>query len=303
MKSWFALALALLSAPAGASDEVLRIGHARQFAARSMPCVQSIAAHQGLEVREQLLARAPDVIVALAGGQVDAAIVPVADAVSARAAGVPVIVVAGFAPAEEHILLRKALGGKSIAALAGHRVGVPRASSEELLLLTELRADSLAWSEGPGAGIQLVYLAAQDLDGALRSGYVDAIVQNDRLTTRALQGGYGVEIPRTTGGSFQVLVTTERQYRQRRVIEPLVNSVADAARGGLAHREARKGTQLAAMELASCAVPLSSITEEYVDDTARRMVALGVGQLGAVPQASEFVKLDLVASRGTELAP
>lgn len=298
-KACLALGLAVLCVSADASDDRARVGHSRLFAARALPCLQAVAARHGLVIDERLLPRAADVIPALLGGQVDAALVPVADAVSARAAGIPVLILAGFAPAEEHIVARKALGVKSFAAVAGHRVGVPRAGSEELLLLTELRGASLTWSVARDADVQLVYLPAQDLDGALRSGYVDAIVQNDSLTRRALQGGYGVEIPRTTGGSLQVLVTTEGLYRERRLIEPLVKSIVQAARDVQPHiGTSPAGTQLVTLDLHRCSSSPFAITEAYVDDTAQRMVALGVGRLDAAPPAREFMKLDLAALAG-----
>jgi NitT/TauT family transport system substrate-binding protein len=299
------LALAMAAAAGPAAADALRVGHGPAAEAGAVPYLQTVAREYGLRLEERVLPSDATLLAALAAGEVDAAIASPETAIAARAGGAPVVLVAGFARTRGRILARKELGAVEVAGLAGHRVGVPRGGSSELLLLSELRAASLTWSDAAGRDVQVVYLPASDLNSALRARYVDAIVQCEPLATRALQEGQAVELRRRTGARLEALLTSERVYRERRAIERLLRSLVTAARivdehRDRAAREPRQG-QLERELWREEYQPLLSeplvydISPAYVEETALRMRELGLaGAAGARP-AGDLVRLDLLA--------
>jgi ABC-type nitrate/sulfonate/bicarbonate transport system substrate-binding protein len=303
-----ALVMSLLALALGAraTADVIVVGHTRASATEGIAYLKSVARSSGLEIEERILPSDAALVSSLLQGEIEVAIGAPELAIAARGHGAPILVVSGFSQSHERILARRQLHAEHVADLAHRRVGVPRGGSLELLLLSELRAAKLTWSDGRDRDVQLVYLAAADLDAALRSGYVDAVVQSDALATRAVRTGYAVEIPLARGSRLDALLTTEHVYGERRALARLVRSVVDAARVLEAHQQlAARGAWSSAIERdlwsneyrgVLSQTPIAyRIQPGYVDDTARRMVELGVGGpytgAGLVPQ---LVKLDLL---------
>ena len=300
--------LVAFSSTARASEDVVVLGHTRTADPGALKALESVAPAAGLRMVDRILADERGLIDALLRGEIDVAIGSPVVAIAARAHGRPVVLVAGFAPSPARILARKALGVERVADLSHRRVAVQRDGSAELLLLSELRTASLTWSEGRDADVQLVHLAAADLDPALRSGYVDAIVQQEPLAARALQAGYANEIPHAAIEQLDALLTTEHAYAERRLLERLVRCLVDAGRLIEVHEElARRGSDLAlehvlwrdeVRDLLGHSPIVYAITPESVAATARLMLELGVGSLTAECagcRTQDFVKLELLA--------
>jgi len=299
---------------AARADEAIVMGHTRAADGGALRCLLGVARASGLEVEERILSTDATLVDALGSGEVDVAVGDAEAAIAAWARGLPVVVVAGFAPSHARIVARRALEAVRVADLVHRRIGVPRGGSLELLLLGELHAASLGWSDGRGGDVQLVHLAPADLGPALRSGYVDAIVQSEPEASLAIRAGDGVEVPRTTGDRPAVLLATGRAYAERRRLAALVRSLVDAARlaerhQDLAARDARAGALEQALWIEGLREPLArtelgyAIRPEDMDETARRMAALGVGGIGAVRPAGELVRLDLLAEAAGEADP
>jgi len=214
---------------AARADEAIVMGHTRAADGGALRCLLGVARASGLEVEERILSTDATLVDALGSGEVDVAVGDAEAAIAAWARGLPVVVVAGFAPSHARIVARRALEAVRVADLVHRRIGVPRGGSLELLLLGELHAASLGWSDGRGGDVQLVHLAPADLGPALRSGYVDAIVQSEPEASLAIRAGDGVEVPRTTGDRPAVLLATGRAYAERRRLAALVRSLVDAA--------------------------------------------------------------------------
>jgi NitT/TauT family transport system substrate-binding protein len=312
-----ALLAALLAAIGGAAradaeapPAVVRLGNLKFAHYGAVSYMKEECARHGVALSEHVFAKGIDIVPALLAGEIDLAASAVDAAVSARAAGAPILVVAGFARGGARLLGRSGLGITSVAQLKGRRVGVPRGGAQELLLLAELAQASLSWSEKGDRDVQLVYLAYADLNQALLAGQIDAISQSEPQSSQAIAKGFGNEIikPYDTplGEPSRALVMTEQLYSgkpevARRVLDCFVASTkAFLADPQLAERYVReqlfKG-QLGAAEyreaLANAAFTYD-LTVAHVQATADLMVKYGVGRLTKAPAAAGFVRLELL---------
>src|SRR4051794_3509737 len=263
----------------------------------------------GLDVAEHVFAKGIDIVPALLSGDVDLAASAVDGAISARAAGAQVVIVAGFAKGGARIVGRKDLNLKSIADLKGRKVGVARGGAHEILLFAELAKNGLSW--GPGKDVEILYLAYADLNQALQQKQIDAMSQSEPQAAQAIAKGFAGEIARPydtpMGEPSRALVMTEKLYKEkpdvaRRILECFVAATKkfldepktaesyvreQMFKGQLSHED-----YLGAMSTASFTY---DITAEHVQTTADLMVKYGVGKLPAAPKAADFVKLDLLA--------
>ncbi|HUL58428.1 MAG TPA: ABC transporter substrate-binding protein [Anaeromyxobacteraceae bacterium] len=286
------LAVVVLLTAGAARPDAAVIGYAQGGDAPMIPYLRAVAARSGLELQERRLLSDAEVIAAVARREVDVAIAPAELAIDARARGMPVVLVAGVSASRARLLARKELEIDRVAGLEHRRVGVQRGGAEEMLLLSELRAASLSWSTERSADVQLVYLPTADLNTALRSRYVDAIVQREPLATRALRDG-AVELPRTTPPRLEALVTSEQVYGERRLLGRIVRCLVDGAR--LVEHSSAFERLLWATPPPSEPLLVESLSSAYVDDTARWMREFGVGAIPAAAPARELVRLDLLA--------
>jgi NitT/TauT family transport system substrate-binding protein len=212
---------------------------------------------------------------------------------------------------------RKELGLTSIAQLKGRKVGVPRGGAQEILLFAELAKAGLSWSQQGDKDVRILYLAYADLNQALQQGQIDAMSQSEPQSTQAIAAGYGNEIvkPYDTplGEPSRALVITEALYHDkpdvaRRVLECFVAAtkefLADPALAERYVREQMFKGQLSHEEYAAALSNASftyDITVGEVQTTGELMVKYGVGKLDKAPDASSFVKLDLLHKAKTTL--
>lgn len=156
----------------------------------------------------------------------------------------------------------------------------------------------------------VVYQPYADLNKALASKTVDAILQSEPYATQALHGGLATEMlkPYDTelGEPVRVLVMSEAFYKEKpdvaaRVMKCFVEATkAFNADPKLAERYVRE--QLFAGKLTSQdfkdamenADYTYDVSEHHVQLTTDLMLKYGVGRLVEAPAASAWVKLDLL---------
>jgi NitT/TauT family transport system substrate-binding protein len=302
----FTLAFSALTAHA--ADDV-RLGNLKFAHYGAVSYMKELGPKFGLNITEHVFAKGIDIVPALLSGDVDLGASAVDGAISARAAGAPVFIVAGFAKGGARIVGRKDLGLKSIDDLKGKKVGVARGGAHEILLFAELAKHNLSW--GPeGKDVQITYLAYADLNQALEAKQIDAMSQSEPQAAQAIAKGYGTEIIRpydtAMGEPSRALVMTEKLYKEKpdvakRILECFVAAtqkfLADPALAEKYVREQMFKSQLSHEEYAGAMSNASftyDITAEHVQTTADLMVKFGVGKLPSAPKASEFVKIDLL---------
>jgi NitT/TauT family transport system substrate-binding protein len=303
------LALALSASAVHAADDV-RLGNLKFAHYGAVSYMKELGPKYGLNVTEHVFAKGIDIVPALLSGDVDIGASAVDGAISARTAGAPVYVIAGFAKGGARIVGRKDLNLKTIEELKGKKVGVARGGAHEILLVAELAKHNLTWGNTPDKDVQVTYLAYADLNQALEAKQIDAMSQSEPQAAQAIAKGYGTELLRpydtALGEPSRALVMTEKMYKEkpdvaRRVLECFVAAtqkfLADPAlaekyvreqmfKGQLSHEE-----YLGAMSNASFTY---DITAEHVQTSTDLMVKYGVGKLASPPKAADYVKIDLL---------
>lgn len=303
-----ALAVALAATSAEGADTV-RLGNLKFAHYGAVSYMKELGPKHGLDLTEHVFAKGIDIVPALLSGDVDIAASAVDGAISARAAGAQIYIVAGFAKGGARIVGRKDLNLKSVADLKGHKVGVARGGAHEILLFAELAKHGLSW--GPGKDVEIIYLAYADLNQALEAKQIDAMSQSEPQAAQAIAKGFGTEIIRpydtAMGEPSRALVITEKLYKEKpdvalRILECFVDAtkkfLADPKLAETYVREQMFKNQLShedyqgAMSNASFTY---DITVQHVQTTADLMVKYGVGKLPQEPKAADFVKLDLLS--------
>ncbi|MGC8658328.1 MAG: ABC transporter substrate-binding protein [Desulfomonilaceae bacterium] len=311
------LALILtIPCPVLAAD-VVRLGTLKFAHYGAVWYMKEIAPRYNLEIKEMVFPKGIDIIPAIIAGEIDVAASAVDGAISARAANVPIYIVAGFARGGARIVGRSDIKWNSIADLKGKKVGVPRGGAQELVLLAELAKFNLSSSEKPGKDVQLAYMAYADLNQALLGKNVDAISQSEPQSAQAISKGFGVEIikPYDTplGEPVRTLIMTEAMYNKKReVAERVLKCFVDATKifvdhpevaekyvrekmfkGQLTSQEYREATENSAFTY--------DITPEQVQVATDMMAKYGIGRMTTPPVAKDFVKLDLLKKAKNEL--
>jgi NitT/TauT family transport system substrate-binding protein len=309
----FAFIATLLAAatplPASAEDAV-RLGNLKFAHYGAVSYVKEIAKDCGITVEERIFAKGPDVMQAILAGEIDVGATASEAAISGRAAGAPIYVVAGFASGGARLVAGKDSGIKGLADLKGKAVGVTRGGIQEVLLAAELAKAGLTWSEQPGKDVRIVYLAFADLNQALLQKQLDAIMQSEPQGAQAVAAGYGVEILRPydtpIGTPIRTLVMSEAFHDGKhdvalKFMRCFLKATALFQKDpDLAQRYVSdtmfKG-QLTAEDFKSAmgnAAYTSDITADHIQRTIDTMAAYKIGKMAAPPKAADFVKLDLV---------
>jgi NitT/TauT family transport system substrate-binding protein len=313
-----AVAAALLTAhPAWAAD-VVRLGNLKFAHYGAVSYMTEHCGKFGLEVQEIVFPKGIDIFPAIIRGDVDIAASAADAAVANRAAGGPVLVVAGFARGGARLVVRSDFPGTQVEDLKGKKVGVARGGAQELLLLAELAKHGLTWSDQPGkADVHLVYLAFADLNQALLQKQIDAMCQSEPQSSQAINKGFGKEMlkPYDTplGEPVRVLVMTEKMYRSRpdvarRVLECFVDATRlfqkDPALAEAWVREKMFKGQITVedyRDAMSNAAFTFDVTAEHIQVTTDLMVKYGVGKMAAPPRATDWVALDLLGQAKQKL--
>ncbi|MFI5336031.1 MAG: ABC transporter substrate-binding protein [Opitutales bacterium] len=303
-----------LSVPA---QDVVRLGNLKFAHYGAVWYMKEIAPKYGLKIEEQIFPKGIDIFPAITAGNIDASASAVDGAIAARASGIPIYIVAGFARGGVRIVARSDLHLSTIAELKGLKVGVPRGGAQELALLAELGKAGLTWSDKGDKDVRIFYLAYADLNQALLSRNIDAMCQSEPYASTAIARGFGVEVlkPYDTpmGEPIRALVITEKLYRERpdvaaRFLKCFVEAtklfIEQPALAESYVRDVMFKKQLSAADYRDAIgnSPFTyDITVEHVQISTDYMVKYGVGKMTAPPRARDFVKLDLLEKAKAEL--
>jgi NitT/TauT family transport system substrate-binding protein len=304
-------AVAALGAVHGAqAQDVVRLGNLKFAHYGAVSYIKEIAPKCGIKVEEHVFAKGLDVMQAIIAGELDVGATASEAAISGRAGGAPIYVVAGFAKGGARLVGRTDLAMKSIRDLKGKRVGVTRGGIQEVLLLAELQQAGLTASDQPGKDVRLVFLAYADLNQALLGKNIDAMMQSEPQSSQAINKGFGNEIlkPYNTpiGEPVRTMVMTEKFYKERRpVAEKFMRCFVEATRTfidnkAVAEKYVRevvfKGqiTKDDFEDAIGNSPYVHDISVEHIQTTTDVMVKTGVGRMSRPPVAKDWVKTDLL---------
>ncbi|NGZ82654.1 ABC transporter substrate-binding protein [Duganella aceris] len=306
-----ALALASMFSAAGAqAQEVVRLGNLKFAHYGAVSYIKEIAPKCGIKVDEHVFPKGLDVMQAIIAGELDVGTTASEAAISGRAGGAPIFVVAGFAKGGAQLVSRSDLKLKAVKDLKGKKVGVTRGGIQEVLLLAELQQAGLTVSDQPGKDVQLVFLAYADLNQALLGKQIDAMMQSEPQSSQAINKGFGSEMikPYDTpiGEPIRTMVMTEKFYKEKRPLaEKFMNCFVQATKlfienKSVAEKYVRevvfKG-QISKDDFDDAIgnSPYSyDITSEHIQITTDVMVKTGVGKMSKPPVAKDWVKTDLL---------
>ncbi len=302
--------LASVVAPVQAADDVIRLGNLKLAHFGAISYIKEIAPKCGIKVEESTFAKGLDVMQAMIAGELDVGATASEAAISGRAKGVPIYIVAGFATGGARLVARPDAGIKTVKDLKGKKVGVTRGSIQELLLAAELGQHGLSSSDMPGKDVQLIYLGYPDLNQALLGKNLDAIMQTEPQSSQALNKGFGVEVikPYDTpiGSPVRTLVMTEKFYKERRpVAEKFMRCFVEATKSFIDNKALAqkyvtqtifKG-QITADDFEDAignSAYTYDITPAHIQVTTDVMVKYGIGKMATPPVANDWVKIDLL---------
>jgi NitT/TauT family transport system substrate-binding protein len=305
-------ALTLLAAGGVQAEEVVRLGNLKLAHFGAVSYIKEIAPRCGIRVEEKVFAKGLDVMQAIIAGELDVGATASEAAISGRAGGAPVLVVAGFARGGARLVARPDLKASSLAQLKGKKIGVTRGAIQEVLLMAELARSGLSADAMPGKDVQLVYLPFADLNGALLNKQIDAMMQSEPQSSQAINRGFGTEVMKPYGTAIgepvRTMVMTEQFYRTRQpVAEKFMRCFVQATKSfiddkALASKYVRevvfKG-QISADDfddaIANSAFSYD-ITPQHIQATTDMMVKTGVGRMRAPPRAQDWVRTELLAA-------
>ena len=305
------VACALLSSlSAYAADDVIRLGNLKLAHFAAVSYIKEIAPKCGIQVQESTFAKGLDVMQAIIADELDVGATASEAAISGRAKGVPIYVVAGFAKGGARLVARPDAGIKSVKDLKGKKVGVTRGSIQELLLATELAQNGLTSADAPGKDVQLIYLSYPDLNAALIGKNLDAIMQTEPQASQALNKKFGVEVikPYDTpiGEPVRTLVMTEKFYKDHRATaEKFMRCFVEATKTFIDNKAVAEKYVTQTLfkgqitkddfDDAIGNSPYSyDITPEHIQISTDLMFKAGIGKMDKPPVAKDWVKTDLL---------
>ena len=295
---------------AHAADDVIRLGNLKLAHFAAISYIKEIAPKCGIKVEESTFAKGLDVMQAIIAGELDVGATASEAAISGRAKGIPIYVVAGFAKGGARLVARPDAGIKTVKDLKGKKVGVTRGSIQELLLATELTQNGLTSADAPGKDVQLIYLSYPDLNAALIGKNLDAIMQTEPQASQALNKNFGVEVikPYDTpiGEPVRTLVMTEKFYKEHRpTAEKFMRCFVEATKTFIDHKDVAEKyvTQTVFkgqitkddFDDAIGNSPYSfDITAAHIQVSTDMMAKAGIGKMDKPPVATDWVKTDLL---------
>jgi NitT/TauT family transport system substrate-binding protein len=301
----------LLAANAGAhAQEVVRLGNLKFAHYGAVSYIKEIAPKCGIKVDEKVFAKGLDVMQAIIAGELDVGTTASEAAISGRAGGAPIYVVAGFAKGGARLVARPGLNIKTVADLKGKKVGVTRGGIQEVLMMAELQKVGLTADSAPGKDVQLIYLAYADLNQALLGKNIDAMMQSEPQSSQAINKGFGVEVikPYDTpiGEPVRTMVMTEKFYTTKRPLaEKFMRCFVQSTRTFLDNpalaekyvREVVFKNQITKDDYTDAlgnSMFSYDITPEHIQITTDVMAQTGVGRMAKPPLAREWVKTDML---------
>jgi NitT/TauT family transport system substrate-binding protein len=301
---------AMLAAGGAQAQEVVRLGNLKFAHYGAVSYIKEIAPKCGIKVEEKVFAKGLDVMQGIIAGELDVGTTASEAAISGRASGAPIYVVAGFAKGGARLVARPDLNIKSVKDLKGKKVGVTRGGIQEVLMMAELQKAGLTVDSAPGKDVQLIYLAYADLNGALLGKNIDAMMQSEPQSSQAINKKFGVEVlkPYDTpiGEPIRTMVMTEKFYNEKRALaEKFMRCFVEATKTfidnkAVAEKYVRdvvfKG-QITSEDFNDAIgnSPYSyDITPEHIQVTTDIMIKTGVGKMAKPPVAKDWVKTDLL---------
>jgi len=305
------LLIATLFAPAAYAQDVVRLGNLKFAHYGAVSYIKEIAPKCGIKVEEKVFAKGLDVMQAIIAGELDVGTTASEAAISGRAGGAPIYVVAGFAKGGARLVARVDANIKTVKDLKGKKVGVTRGGIQEVLMMAELQKAGLTSDSAPGKDVQLIYLAYADLNQALLGKNIDAMMQSEPQSSQAINKNFGVEVlkPYDTpiGEPIRTMVMTEKFYKEKRpVAEKFMKCFVQATKAflddrALAEKYVRetvfKGqiTKDDFDDAIGNSMYTYDITPEHIQVTTDIMVKTGVGRMAKPPLAKDWVRTDLLA--------
>jgi NitT/TauT family transport system substrate-binding protein len=306
------LLAALLAAPAAHAQEVVRLGNLKFAHYGAVSYIKEIAPSCGIKVEEKIFAKGLDVMQAIIAGELDVGTTASEAAISGRAGGAPIFVVAGFAKGGARLVARPGANVKTVKDLKGKKVGVTRGGIQEVLMMAELQKAGLSSDSAPGKDVQLIYLAYADLNQALMGRNIDAMMQSEPQSSQAINKHFGVEVlkPYDTpiGEPIRTMVMTEKFYKEKRAVaEKFMQCFVKATKTfldnrALAEKYVRETVfkgQISKDDFDDAignSMFTYDITPEHIQVTTDTMVKTGVGRMARPPVAKDWVRTDLLAA-------
>jgi NitT/TauT family transport system substrate-binding protein len=306
------LLAALLAAPAAQAQEVVRLGNLKFAHYGAVSYIKEIAPSCGIKVEEKIFAKGLDVMQAIIAGELDVGTTASEAAISGRAGGAPIFIVAGFAKGGARLVARLDANVKTVKDLKGKKVGVTRGGIQEVLMMAELQKAGLSSDSAPGKDVQLIYLAYADLNQALMGRNIDAMMQSEPQSSQAINKHFGVEVlkPYDTpiGEPIRTMVMTEKFYKEKRAVaEKFMQCFVTATKTfldnrALAEKYVRETVfkgQISKDDFDDAignSMFTYDITPEHIQVTTDTMVKTGVGRMARPPVAKDWVRTDLLAA-------
>lgn len=303
---------AMLVAGGAQAQEVVRLGNLKFAHYGAVSYMKEIAPKCGIKIEEKIFAKGLDVMQAIIAGELDVGTTASEAAISGRASGAPIFVVAGFAKGGVRLVARPELGIKTVKDLKGKKVGVTRGAIQEVLLMAELQKAGLTADSAPGKDVQIIYLSYPDLNAALLGKNIDAMMQSEPQSSQAINKNFGVEVikPYDTpiGEPLRTMVMTEKFYKEKRPLaEKFMKCFVEATRTfidnkALAEKYVRETVfkgQITTDDFNDAmgnAAYTYDITPEHIQITTDIMAKTGVGKMAKPPVAKDWVKTDMLAA-------
>jgi NitT/TauT family transport system substrate-binding protein len=304
------LVASLLAASGAQAEDVVRLGNLKFAHYGAVSYIKEIAPKCGIKVDERVFAKGLDVMQAIIAGELDVGTTASEAAISGRAAGAPIYVVAGFAKGGVRLVARPDLHIKNLRDLKGKKVGVTRGGIQEVLLMAELHKAGLAADTNPGKDVQIIYLAYADLNQALLGKNIDAMMQSEPQSSQAMNKGFGAEVMKpydtAIGEPVRTMVMTEKFYNTHRALaEKFMQCFVQSTKTfldnpALAEKYVREVVFKGQISPEDYRDALGNsmfsydVTPEHIQATTDLMAQTGVGKMAKPPVATTWVKTDLL---------
>lgn len=303
--------LAMCSVNVRAADDVIRVGNLKLAHFGAISYMEEIAPSCGLKIELKIFAKGLDIMQAIIAGELDAGATASEAAISGRAAGTAIDIVAGFATGGARLVANPDSGIKAVADLKGKKVGVTRGGIQEVLLAAVLGGAGITSSDQGGKDVQLIYLAYPDLNQALLNKQLDAIMQTEPQSSQAISNKFGVEVmkPYNTpiGSPVRTLVMTDKYIKEKpEAAQKFLNCFVKATKTFMDEPATAekyvtqtlfKGQVTSAdFQAAIGNSPYAmDITPEHIQATTDTMAKYGIGKMVNPPKAVDWVKTDMLA--------
>jgi sulfonate transport system substrate-binding protein len=197
-----ALLLAALSgvAPAAAPKLVVRVGYQPSsfvhILAKEKGWFEEEFSKDGIVIKHDLFPVGPPIVESFASGRSDIGYMADQPPVQGRSNNIDLkaIALTGSSEKSSGIVVSSKSSIRSLKDLKGKKIATAVGSILHQLLLIYLKSEGLKLSD-----VQLVNLVPADLNNALQSGHVDAVVNSDPYNAVAIKAGYGRLLVDATG--------------------------------------------------------------------------------------------------------